>query len=796
MDFMKNGSPLVWMLMLLFTSGLTAQNVTVKGVVVDEKKETVFTGNVVLYSIPDSAYIAGEVITAGRFSLTAPIRDSVLLKCTSIGLAPRWYTLVRGASDSIDVDTIYLVSSNMKEVEIRASAPVVQNKGNLLKVDVENSSLSAMGTAYEVLENTPGLTLDMNGNVTVFGRGMALLYLDGQRIPAEMLRSIPSVTISHVEILKNPPASYDAQGRAVVNVVTKKKAMEGYNVDLFQQVTYTKMVYGYTGVNAYWRKNRWTLTGRGGMFAGNRWENTLYLRSFDEDSVHYTMRNEISEKRRMPPGGYPGLTIQYRPDSISHFDLSTNFSFFRQEKEVTNTNLVTAGNSETLIATSRADENRNWDGMYRLGYTRTLDSLGSEIYFSGSFTDYHSIRLGNISQNVATPVQNESSILRNTSESTIRFAVGQANWTKYLDSAWKLESGVKYTQIVNGSEVGMQRLAGGEWVNDSTILNSFSYREQTSAVFVQGTFQKNKWFITAGLRAEYSRTDGKSLLYNQNLIDTSYLNIFPMAQLTYTIIDDLDFSMNYSWSIERPDFEDLDPFIIYIDSLSYMKGNPSLKPEYIHDFSAQIIYLEAASLGINYAYTNQGMEMFVERTGANNAQFVAQTRNFDYVKTIGFEAAIPYQNSWWTTYNMVGYNHSVYHYEEGDDYAHNDASGWFFFFYDKFSLKKYWSLEVSYWYTTGQGEGLFMSRPMSNLRTALLFKSLDNNFSVRLMFNDILYTSYIRADSRIPGFDLYYQEPGDSRQIRIALSYRFGKVKQQQLDERQNNESERSRIKG
>lgn len=794
---MKNGLHLFFLFGLLVMSRFAdAQQVIVKGVVTDDKFQPVFTGNVVFYTIPDSTYITGEVITEGKFQVAVPIKDSVLLKCSSMGFEPQWYTLVRGVSDTINCDTLHLLNANMKEVEIRAMAPVVQNKGNMLQVDVENSSLSAMGTAYEVLENTPGLTLDMNGNVTVFGRGTAMLYLDGQRIPAEMLRSIPSVTISHVEILKNPPASYDAQGRAVVNVVTKKKAMEGYNVDLFQQVTYTKMVYGYTGISGYWRKNRWTITGRSGMFMGNRWENTLYIRSFDEDSIHYTMRNEINEKRRIPPGGYPGLTFQYRPDSISHIDVSTNFSFFRNYKDVDNTNIISADGTESVITTTREDENRNWDAMYRVGYTRTLDSLGSEIYVSGSFTDYHSTRLGNISQNVATPAQNASSDLRNTSENTIRFGIGQFNWTKYLDSAWKMETGIKYTQIVNGSEVGMQRLSDGEWTNDSAILNSFSYREQTAAGFLQGTFEKEKWFITAGLRAEYSLTDGKSLIYDQKLIDTTYMNIFPMAEITYEIIDDLEMALNYSWSIERPDFEDLDPFIIYIDSLSYMKGNPALKPEYIHDFTAELIYLEAASIGFSYAYTKQGMEMFVERTGVNNSQFVAQTRNFDYVKTIGFDVAIPYQNKWWTTYNTIGYNHSIYHYEEGDDYAHNDANGWFFFVYDKFSLRKYWSMEVMYWYATGQSEGLFMSRPMQSLRASLMFKSLDNNFSVRLMFNDILYTSYVQADSRIPGFDLYYKEAGDSRQIRVAVSYRFGKVKQQQVDERQNNESERSRIKG
>lgn len=801
---MRSGILFILLVCFALPGTLTAQEVIVRGIVVDEKNEAIFSGNVVMYSIPDTTFIAGDVITEGKFRIKVPIRDSVFMKCQAMGFEPQWYTLIRGESDSINCDTLHLITSNLKEVEIIAMAPVVQNLGNKLSVDVESSSLSAAGTAYEVLENTPGLTIGTDGNVTVFGKGTAILYLDGQRIPAEMLRSIPSVTIARVEILKNPPASYDAQGRAVVNIVTKKGAMEGYNVDLFQQVSYTDLfndatiktpVFGYTGINAYWRKNKWTITARTGLQVGNRWENTLYLRSFTEDSVDYVMNNTISEERRIRPATYPGMTFQYRPDSISHIDLSANFSFTQNFKTIKNTNEITADGVESVITTSREDENKNYDEQVTLSYTRTLDSLGSEIYTSGSFTDYNSRRLGNISQDVATPAQSMSDNLRNNSLNTIRFGVGQFNWTKYLDSAWKIESGVKYTMIINASEVRMQRLEAGDWVDDSTILNSFSYREQTAAGFVQGTFENEKWFITAGLRTEFSYTDGKSLTYDQQMIDTTYLNIFPMAQLTYTIIEDLEFELDYSWSLERPDFEDLDPFVMYIDSLSYMIGNPNLRPEYTHDFSTQLIFMEAASIGFNYYYTAQGMEMFVERTGPNNSQFVAQTRNFDYVKAFGFDVAIPYQNKWWTTYNSVGYNHSIYHYEEGEDYAHLDAEGWFFFVYDKFTVKRV-SLELQGWYTTGQPEGLFMSRAIWSARASLMYKSKDNKFTARLIVNDMFYTSNAAADSRIPGFELYYKEAGDSRHIRFAVFYRFGKVKQQEVDTRSNNDSERSRIKG
>lgn len=801
---MINAPRILLLVVLLWSSAVMAQDVTVHGVVADSKNEIMYAGNVVLYSFPDTTFITGTAIEAGHFTVQVPIKDSVVMKCNVMGYEPQWYTLIKGQKDSINCDTLHMDNTTLKVVDIIAMAPVVKNEGSKLSVDVENSSLSAAGTAYEVLENTPGLTIGTDGNVTVFGKGTAILYLDGQRIPAEMLRSIPSVTIARVEIIKNPPASYDAQGRAVVNIVTKKGAMEGYNIDIFQQVSYTDLfndatisnpVFGYTGINAYRRKNKWTVTGRVGMQLGNRWENTLYLRTFDEDSVHYVMNNNISEERRIRPALYPGFTFQYRPDSLSHFDVNTSFSVTKNYKTINNTNLVTADSVETLISTSREDENKNLDEQVTLSYTRTLDSLGSEIYASGSFTDYNSRRLGNISQNVATPAQSMSDDLRNNSLNTIRFGVGQFNWTKFLDSAWKIETGVKYTMIVNASEVRMQRLAGSEWVDDSTILNSFSYREQTAATFVQGTYQKNKWFATAGLRAEYSSTDGKSLTYGQKMIDTTYLNVFPMAQMTYTIIKDLNFEIDYSWSLERPSFEDLDPFVIYIDSLSFMKGNPALRPQYTHDFSTQLIYLEAASIGFNYAYTVNGMEMFVERTGTNNSQFVAQTRNFDYIKTIGFDVAIPYQNKWWTTYNSVGYNHSIYHYEEGDDFAHSDAEGWFFFVYDKFTVKQF-SLELQGWYTTGQPEGLFFSRPISSARVALMYKSKDNNFSVRLIFNDMFYTSNAQADSRIPGFDLYYKEAGDSRHLRVAVFYRFGKVKQQELDNRSNNDSERNRIKG
>jgi hypothetical protein len=778
----------------LLSIGCTAQSFTVSGFVIDGNKTPVFTGNVVAFQMRDSSYINGDVITEGRFELKIRANDSILIKCASIGYDPVWLHVF--TTDSVlQLDTIQLMNSVLNTVEIRAVAPVVQNKGNKLVVDVENTSLSAMGTAYEVLENTPGLLVNTDGSVTVFGRGTALLYLDGQRIPAQMLRSVPSTQISSVEILKNPPASYDAQGRAVVNIVTKKKAMEGYNVDLFQAATYTPNIYGYTGINGYWRKNKWTITGRSGFFLGTRWENTLYLRSFTEDTVNYTMRNNVHSDRHYKGTFYPGATFQYRPDSISHFDLSLMTSLNSLVVDIDNSNLITTNSAQSEILAKRKDEESSIDYQATLGYTRSLDSLGSEIYTSVSYTDYNSLKLGTIAQNVTTPASVSSSDLRNSSENGIRFAVGQFNYTKCFDTIWKVETGIKYTQITNRSDVGLQRYTSGEWVDDSTIANSFKYGEQTLAGFAQTYFQKRKWYATAGIRAELTKTDGRSLLYDSTLIDTAYINLFPVVELNYTIMKDLVMSLDYSWNIERPSFQDLDPFLLYIDSLSYIKGNPALRPEYTHDFSAELIYLEAASISFSYAYTKQAMDLFVTRTGPNNSQFIGQTRNFDYAKTIGFEIALPYQTSWWTTYNSAGYNKSIFHFDNGTEYAHNDAEGWFFVFYNKFSLKKHWSLEGIYWYSTGGGEGLFMARPMSSLRVSIQYKSTDGNFSVRLIGNDLLYHSYARADSRIPGFDLYYEEPGDSRFVRVAFSYRFGKVKQQELNQRSNNDSERSRIK-
>lgn len=787
-------SLIVLLIALLPAMQLGAQSLRLTGFVVDANRAPIFTGNVVAFQLKDSSYIHGDVISEGKFSLKLKVSDSVLLKCASIGYDPVWLHVY--STDSVlQLDTIQLMNSLLKTVEIRAVAPVVQNKGNKLVVDVENTSLGAMGTAYEVLENTPGLLVNTDGSVTVFGRGTALLYLDGQRIPAQMLRSVPSTQISSVEIIKNPPASYDAQGRAVVNIVTKKKAMEGYNVDLFQAATYTPNIYGYTGINGYWRKNKWTITGRTGFFIGTRWENTLYLRTFTEDTVAYTMRNTVNSIRHYNGTYYPGATFQYRPDSISHIDLSLTTSFNQIGVDIDNRNLITANNTESEILASRRDDEKTLDYQATLGYTRTLDTLGSEWFTSASYTDYTSNKFGAILQNVSTPASTSNAELRNASESGIRFAVGQFNYTKCFDTIWKLESGLKFTQITNSSEVGMQRLVSGEWIDDSTIANSFRYGETTLAGFTQGTFTKGKWFATAGVRVEFTRTDGKSLLYDSTLIDTAYINVFPVAELNYTIMKDLVFSLDYSWNIERPSFQDLDPFLIYIDSLSYIKGNPALRPEYTHDFSAELIYLEAASISFNYAYTKQAMDLFVERTGPNNSQFIGQTRNFNYAKTLGFEIAIPYQTSWWTTYNSAGYNKSIYHLDNGVDYAHNDAEGWFFVFYNKFSLKKHWSMEAIYWYSTGAGEGLFMARAMSSLRVSIQYKSTDGNFSVRLIGNDLLYNSYARADSRIPGFNLYYEEPGDSRFVRVAVSYRFGKVKQQDLNQRSNNDSERNRIK-
>ena len=250
------------------------QNFSIQGTVSDANQQPIELGNIILLSIKDSSIIKGDVFLSGQFKISGISENKILLKITSLGFEDYFQSINKNETDTlIDIGVVQLkTNTNLKEVEVVSKLPLFERDGERVKVNVENSVLSNAGTILDVLKKSPTVMIDNNDNVAVFGKGNAIIYLDGQLIAsADILKTISSTEIKEIEIISNPSAKYDASGKAVINIITKKNNLEGYNGNLIHNTLYGKNLFTYSGLRFNYKRKKWSTFISYGFPHGKDW---------------------------------------------------------------------------------------------------------------------------------------------------------------------------------------------------------------------------------------------------------------------------------------------------------------------------------------------------------------------------------------------------------------------------------------------------------------------------------------------------------------------------------------------
>lgn len=786
----------VWLL-LLFSGRAIAQEYTVKGSIVDEKGKSVDAGNVLLLDPKDSSLVTGNMFMEGKFEIKGAVKETYILKVAALSYYEH-YQLISNTSkqETLDVGVITVKPLPLKEVEVIATVPLLSNEGDKMILNVEKTLLSQAGTAMDVMEGAPGILVGTEGNISVFGKGDAVVYIDGQLSNAEILRSIPSAEIKQVEIITRPSAMYDAQGRAVVNVITKKGALNGYQSELFTQQTLAKKHYSFYGGNFSSRKNKFSFLARYSLSLGDRWSREEYTRSFVTLGEPVSMLNTIEEWRNIKGAHYYGLGFRYNIDSVSTIGLMGTGSFARVTKETYNTNHVSVASIASEIRTFTTGLAQTDDSNLNLAYNRQMDTTGSVLQAQAAFSIYNRTNSSDINEEIADSAGIFYSKKRNTGMNGINIFTAQTDYTKAFTREKKLEAGIKYTNIFNQSSVVFQRQgSNNEWIDDAGINNGFDYDEKNAAAYVQLRHSGKKWEARAGVRSEMTGIYGFSKRLGRKVVDSTYINFFPNAYAAYSFTKDLKLSLDYSYRINRPSYQDLDPFINYIDSLSSIRGNPYLRPEYTHSVSTALTYLEAASVDISYSYTTGLMDIYVEKVNDGSNQFFGQTRNFKNGDELTVAVVLPYQDKkqLYTTYNALGWLMKKYAYAQDINLVTNSASSWYAYSYHKLAIKDF-TVDAMFNYFSGGAEGMFIANSFYSLRASAQYSLLDDQLSIRFIANDILNSAVQSARSRIPGFDFTFKDRSDTHFYRIGIDYRFGRLKQKAIEEEEINKTERERI--
>jgi hypothetical protein len=796
-------SCMIVLIFMIAASTAFGQNApySITGKVISDKDTIVEFGNVIALSPKDSSILKGAPFTNGSFRLDAIQKDSILIKISTVGFSDHILSFKRENADSIvNIGTIALKDNNtLNEITITAKISMFEMDGEKIKVNVEGTGLNSAGTALDVLRRSPGVLVNNTDKVTVFGKGEAIIYLDGLLISSvDILKSLPSTEIKSIEIIKNPSAKYDAAGRAVINIITVKNNLQGYNGNIIQNARYGRYYWNYSGVRLNYTKKKISLSFGAGVTAGEEWNSDEYKRNYKlNDSANMEMNNYIYEKKNFSNTYHYRAGINYRFDSVSTFGLQYN-GFYNARNDVTdNVNSILQNKKEQYnLHTNTKSKPILFNNGFNTNYTRKFDTLGTEIFSALQYGNYIITQVSDI--DVETKFNNLlfKEEKRNSNKNDIKIGSAQVDFIKAFNKQWKLESGIKDSYISKTSDIKFEnKAANGDWISDPSYLNGFEFKENIAAVYSELRFKKKKTSARIGGRAELTRSEGFSKILNQQVIDRQYINFFPSAYFGYDLAKDLNTSVTFSSRINRPSFQDLDPFINYIDSLSSFRGNPYLLPEYTQSIEASLVYMKEANLTIGYNNTSGALRLVVDKLNDSTEAFTATTKNLRKSEAYSFSAIIPYELEWWTTANYFGYFLNSFSYEQDGAFIQNYKPTFAISLYNEFRFKKIFSLEITYEYTSAAVDGIFISKPFSNLSVTVKKTFFKDKLTCRFQASDILSQYIMAGQSNIPLYNIAYNSRINMHYFLLALNYKFGKLKTNNYKNRSVSDEEYQRVK-
>lgn len=615
---MNNKIPihLVWIavLSILLFSNMTlmAQNATlISGRVVDSERRPLEYFSASLLNAQDSTLLRSGTFVDGYFEMECSKSDRVLLKVTSIGYHTRFLLVdLAKASAKEAVGEIVLQENvfGISEVVVTAKSPMIRQTNGSMVINVQGSSLSSAGDMMDLLKRSPGIIIDSKDQITVFGKGTPIIFIDDKEVKApEELSSLQSSDIARIEIIRNPSAIYSAAGRAVLKIITKTAQKDSKAMMVYNNLTFGRRVSDAVGLQLSQRSSRFkTLMS---LSFNNR-----KLKDFSNSYEINTLPEYIIENRG-------NLTDQYSFKRYSQFlggsyridnrnSVGLQISGYQNGTESESENIQNIVKSNGTLPVERKinqdEESRKKLFTIDLAYNLNKDSLNSLSLNAG----YAHQGVDAESRITEKNVTNQSTS-RSQLESNGYYDIYslRADYHPNITRLFTTTIGAKFSAVKNS---GSSMLNNVETLAQVQAQQS-SIRDNITSGYVQFAKSVSDFSLEAGVRYENTNS---TVSTEDNEVRNSYSDFFPSVSISYEPSDKLSTNISYSRRISRPSFNQINPTIDYFDSLSYCVGNPFIRPTYINSVELSITAFDLITLTMGYEINNGQRVM----TGVNDLQ--------------------------------------------------------------------------------------------------------------------------------------------------------------------------------
>ena len=780
----------------------------VSGMVVDGNVKTIESATITLLRFKDSSVVKLSVANkAGKYEFDVVPEGKYLVSITASGHSKGYSEIfeISAAKSDVTLKTIELipVAKSLSEVTVTAKKPLIEQKLDRMVVNVEASVTNVGASAMEVLEKSPGISVDKDGNISLKGKQGVQVYIDGRPTYlggtdlANLLRNMNASQLEQIEIMTNPPAKYDAAGNSgIINIKTKKTKQFGYNGSLsstWSQGRYAKVSESF---NFNYRKNKVNLFTNIGYSNRKNFQDLNIQRKFI-DIGSKEVKSLFDQESRIRESGESynaKIGMDYFASKKTTLGAVVNGFYnpgtFSNRSNVHILNPSGVLQSQTL---ARTNNDKKWKNFStNLNLRHVFDSTGRELTMDADYLVYNSTDMQDLVNayynTVGVPTFKPDTLLGSLPQHITIYS-GKADYSHPLKKGAKFEAGIKTSVVKTDNDGVYHNLINKQPILDSGRSNHFIYKENVYAAYINYSrpFGK-KWKGQFGLRVENTHSNGHSagyeytalqnkFMYVNKYFKRDYTQLFPTAFLQFNLNTKNSFILNYGRRINRPDYEDLNPFIHFLDRYTFEQGNPNLQPQFSHNVELSHTYKGFLTTTLNYSKTTNIITEVLEQNTIKNETFVKKS-NIASQRQYGVSVAVGGQlKKWWSGNVYINVFNNLYKGIVNNDYISIGATTGQLNISNQFKLSKTWNAELSGFYQSPAFEGVFKIQGLGALNMGVSKQIMKGKGTIRFSAKDILLTQKAKGTIVYSNIDAAFQQRRDSRQVALGFTYRFNKGK-------------------
>lgn len=781
-------------LLLLFFASLLAFAATaqVKGRVTDAEGKPL--NNVTLSLVKDSAIVKLAVSRDnGAYSFSGLGEGTYRVTASHVGFAPVASERFRFNGSEVLVPELKLSKANtqLEAVTVVSKKPLVEMKADKTVLNVEGTINSTGSDALELLRKAPGVLVDKDENLSVSGKTGVQVFIDGRPSPltgqdlATYLKTLQAAQIESIEIITNPSARYEAAGNAgIINIRLKKNKSLGTNGSAnggWNIGTYAKYN---AGISLNHRNAKLNVYGNYN-FNDSRNEASM--------SIHRSLLDTIfdqqgSNRFNIRSHGFKA-GLDYTLNKRSSIGILVNgtvsdptvIAGSRTPIIYRPTNTV----DRLLVASNNSDMQRD-NFTFNLNYSlsgakgRSLLLNADHGYYDMNTVQYQPNRYYDADGTTLL----STVAYRMISPTTINISSLKADYEQDFQKG-KLSFGGKSAIIRTDNDFRRYDVLSSGDSYDKDRSNRFKYQEDIHALYLNYNRAWKGVMLQAGLRAEHTISEGYSYglkkngsgyVENNTGFKRQYTDLFPSAAITFNKNPMKQWSLSYSRRVDRPTYQDMNPFEMKLDEYTFQKGNTDLRPQYTHSIGLRHTYKFKLNMGLNYSHVKDIFTQLID-TAEGSKSFISK-RNLASQDVIAFNISYPFMYKTFTSFVNINSNYSMYRADFGNGREVSlNAFGLNAFVQNslKFGKAKTWTAEMTGFYNAPTVMmGSFKTKTMWAVDLGLQKQLMNGRTTIKASVSDVFNSMKFRGTTDFAGQTTRFASKWESRQFKLGLTFRFG----------------------